>query len=256
METREVLETAMKAGRLLLGNGAEIFRVEETIYRICRHYGVQSASTFVLSNGIFITAGDEKEPCCSAVRHLPSWVTRLDRVAAVNQLSREIEEKNYSLEEVNRRLDKIETMPGHPPVFQVLVAGLACACFSFLFGGALGDMAANFLIGLILYSFLLKTGGRLSKITGNILGGALVGVCCLAAYYAGLGGHLRPMVMGGILPLVPGLAFTNGIRDLADGDYISGAVRMLDAILVFVSLGAGVGAVFLAYHHMFGGVLL
>ena len=42
METREVLETAMKAGRLLLGNGAEIFRVEETIYRICRHYGVQS----------------------------------------------------------------------------------------------------------------------------------------------------------------------------------------------------------------------
>ena len=153
-------------------------------------------------------------------------------------------------------MDKIETMPGHPPVFQVLVAGLACACFSFLFGGALGDMAANFLIGLILYSFLLKTGGRLSKITGNILGGALVGVCCLAAYYAGLGGHLRPMVMGGILPLVPGLAFTNGIRDLADGDYISGAVRMLDAILVFVSLGAGVGAVFLAYHHMFGGVLL
>ena len=83
-----------------------------------------------------------------------------------------------------------------------------------------------------------------------------MGVCCLAAYYAGLGGHLRPMVMGGILPLVPGLAFTNGIRDLADGDYISGAVRMLDAILVFVSLGAGVGAIFLAYHHMFGGVLL
>ena len=33
-----VMETAMKAGRLLLENGAEIFRVEETMERICRYY--------------------------------------------------------------------------------------------------------------------------------------------------------------------------------------------------------------------------
>ena len=183
------LETAMKAGRLLLGNGAEIFSGgQETIYRICRHYGVQSASTFVLSNGIFITAGDEKGALLLGGPPSALLGHQAGPGGGGQSALPEIEEKNYSLEEVNRRLDKIETMPGHPPVFQVLVAGLACACFSFLFGGALGDMAANFLIGLILYSFLLKTGGRLSKITGNILGGALVGVCCLAAYYAGLGG--------------------------------------------------------------------
>ena len=92
METREVLETAMKAGRLLLGNGAEIFRVEETIYRICRHYGVQSASTFVLSNGIFITAGDEKEPCYSAVRHLgsPGWTGWRRSISSPGKLRRRI----------------------------------------------------------------------------------------------------------------------------------------------------------------------
>ena len=47
MNEREVLETAMEAGHILLENGAEIFRVEETIDRICRHYGVDYANAFV-----------------------------------------------------------------------------------------------------------------------------------------------------------------------------------------------------------------
>lgn len=46
----------MQAGELLLENGAEIFRVEETMDRICRHYGVESASQFILMNYILATA--------------------------------------------------------------------------------------------------------------------------------------------------------------------------------------------------------
>lgn len=62
-EQREVLEIAMQAGHILLENGAEIFRVEETIDRICRHFGIESASSFVLSNGIFTTSGNERVSC-------------------------------------------------------------------------------------------------------------------------------------------------------------------------------------------------
>ena len=54
----EVMELAMQAGELLLENGAEIFRVEETMDRICRHYGVESASQFILMNYILATAGE------------------------------------------------------------------------------------------------------------------------------------------------------------------------------------------------------
>ena len=55
------MELAMEAGHVLLESGAEIFRVEETMDRICRHYGVQSGNAFVLSNGIFATTGSERE---------------------------------------------------------------------------------------------------------------------------------------------------------------------------------------------------
>ena len=44
---KEVMEVSLQAGHLLLENGAEISRVEESIERICRYYGVCSGNAFV-----------------------------------------------------------------------------------------------------------------------------------------------------------------------------------------------------------------
>ena len=38
-DSKEVLDFASEAGRILLENGAEISRVEETMERIASHYG-------------------------------------------------------------------------------------------------------------------------------------------------------------------------------------------------------------------------
>ena len=76
------LDIAALAGEILLASGAEIFRVEETIDRICRAYGVASADAFVLSSGIFLTAGNETERAFARVRHILLSGARLDRVAA------------------------------------------------------------------------------------------------------------------------------------------------------------------------------
>ena len=90
--TREALDVASLAGDILLASGAEIFRVEETIDRIARAYGVKSSDAFVLSSGIFLTAESGKKQEFARVRHIPLSAARLDKVTAVNQLSREIEE--------------------------------------------------------------------------------------------------------------------------------------------------------------------
>ena len=66
---KKIMEIAMRAGHILLENGAEISRVEETIDRICRHYGIESANSFVLSNGIFSTMGNEREAFCQGTAH-------------------------------------------------------------------------------------------------------------------------------------------------------------------------------------------
>ena len=230
---KEVKEAAIQAGHLLLENGAEISRVEEAMERIFRYYGVESGSTFVLSNGIFATAGSSKESFFAKVEHIPVSGTHLNRVAAVNQLSREIEEGRYSPAEAAERLNAIRQMPGKTKTMQILASGCGSAAFCYLFGGSLADSMVAFLAGIILYAYLLRVRPHLSKIVGNIGGGALVTLVCSIFYLAGAGENRNYMMIGPILPLVPGVAFTNAIRDIADGDYISGSVRMLAALLVF-----------------------
>lgn len=253
-----VLDVAMEAGHVLLQNGAEISRVEETMDRICRHYGVESGDFFVLSNGIFTTGGRKREGSYARVRHIPVTGARLDKVVAVNQLSREITEGRYeNIEAVAQKLKEIDATPAEKKWLQIVASGMGSGFFCVLAGGGLLDSIAAFITGVVLYVYLLYFGKRhFNKIVCNIFGGMLVVLLCLGCYLLGLGDNLSHMISGAIMPLVPGVAFTNGIRDIADGDYISGAVRMLDAILVFVSIAIGVGVMFSIYNGLTGGIML
>lgn len=259
-DDNQVLEAAMEAGHILLENGAEIARVEETMERICRHFGVESENFFVLSNGIFMTGSqnpDRPGSRYAKVQHIPVKGAQLDKVVAVNQLSREVAEGRYDIGQVREKLEQIRQMPDKNPRIQILASGAGSACFCYLLGGSLRDSAVAFCAGLLLYVFVLMTRRtHMSKITRNLCGGALVTLICILSYRLGLGDDISHMVIGSIIPLVPGFAFTNGIRDLADGDYISGAVRLLDAILVFLCVAIGVGSMFIIYHRVFGGILL
>ena len=64
------------------------------------------------------------------------------------------------------------------------------------------------------------------------------------------------VIIGSIIPLVPGVNFTNAIRDIADQDYIAGSVRMLDALLVTFCIALGVGLIITGYHQLAGGLQL
>ncbi len=119
------------------------------------------------------------------------------------------------------------------------------------------DSTVALLAGLALYLYVLYVSGpHLSKIVANISGGALVTILCSAMYLLGVGQHLNYMVIGSIMPLIPGVPFTNAIRDIANGDYISGSVRMLDALLVFFCIAIGVGVGFTVIGWLKGGTLL
>ena len=182
-DRQEIMEIAMRAGHILLENGAEISRVEETIDRICRHYGIQSANSFVLSNGIFSTMGNQREEFFARVQHIPVSGAHLNRVAAVNQLSREIEEGKHTIADLERCLDDIENMPGKRNIVQIMASAVGSGAFCLFFGGDLLDSAAAFLSGMLLYVYILYGGYRLSRLVEHILGGALVTFLCMVFYH-------------------------------------------------------------------------
>lgn len=250
----DVLDLAFRAGNILVENGAEISRVEETIERICSHFNVHTEHAYVLSNGIFLTAGLNRQKDYAAVRYIPVKGTRYDRVIEVNQLSREIEEGRCTIAQARERLDQIETMHGKSDRAQIIGSGIASAAFCVLFGGSLTDALCALPAGLVLYIFVLKAStARKSKMLQNVLGGMIVTAICYLLYYFGAGKDLHDMIIGALMPLIPGVAFINGIRDMAEGDYLSGAVRMLDALLVFASISIGVGSITMLFYALTGG---
>ena len=241
--SNEILAFAAEAGHMLLENGAEISRVEETMKIIASSYGVDKEHFFVLSNGIFTTGSSYAN-----VDFIPIKGARLDKVVDVNQLSREISAGKYTLEEARQRLDEIRNKPAKPKWEQFLGAALGSGAFCAIFGGSLADCAAALVAGTAVYLFLLLVCiPNMSKALGNICSGALGTLLCILFHKWGFGVNLGNMIIGTLIPLIPGVAFTNGLRDIANEDYLAGITRLLDAVLVFLSIAIGVCVTFLIH---------
>lgn len=246
-----ILDLTYEAGAILLENGAEISRVEGTMRRIAGHFGVEDESFFVLSNGI-IAAGDGY----ARSKFIPIRGASLDKVVAVNQLSREVAAGQCTLEQIEERLQQIRAMKPKRAWEQILASGVGSAAFCILFGGGFADCLASFIAGLLLWVFVLFIGSkRLSRIVNTVTGGLLSSIICFSLYRMGLGSHLSNMIIGAIIPLIPGVAFTNGIRDMANEDYLAGTTRLLDAMLTFFCISLGVALAFMLDENLFGSFL-
>ena len=258
-DVKRVVNFALDAGRLLLMSGAEIFRAEETITRICERYHIEEINVFTLSHAIFITAGTKKEDSYTKVINVPLPSTHLGIVAKVNALSREISAGGMTIEEAEEKLKEIKKTPPLPKGVQILGAGMGSGFLGCLLEASVTESTIAFCIGCILYMWLfLAQKMGISKIIKNIVGGVIITAVALIAQKMSILNdlHLSGMISGAIMPLVPGVAFTNAIRDIADSDFLSGTVRMIDAILVFVYIAIGVGATLTLYEVLLGGVVL
>lgn len=258
-EVKKVVDMALEAGRILLKNGAEIFRVEETITRMCNHFGVTKVDIFTLSHGIFVSAENEKGETYTKVKHIPLSGADLGIVAQVNELSRQIAEGNVGLEEAEKELKRIEGMKPQRWYLQILASGVSAACYGFLLGATITESLVTFCIGCLIYVWVLMAKRfRLSKLIINTVGGILITLLAILARFITTTTVLRldGMIIGAIMPLIPGLAFTNAIRDIADSDFLSGTVRMMDALMVFVYIAVGVGIVLITYNKITGGFVI
>lgn len=259
METKEtftsedVLEVASEAGHILLENGAEISRVEDTMERISSHYGVHTGHFFVLSNGIFTTSSSNKY---ANVEFIPIRGIQLSKVVEVNRLSYRIAADKVSLTQARAELDAIRDESMKPAWEQIVGSAFGAAGFCAVFGGGFMDCAAAFVVGTLLYLFLLFVSSRyLSKIVGGICNSLVATLLCLASYRLGFGSSLSNIIIGAIMPLIPGVPFVNGVRDLADSDYIAGTTRLTDAMLGFFCIALGVGTSFVLDGSIFQGMI-
>lgn len=247
---KEALRLSARVGRILLENGAEISRVEETMETIASHYGEKEKNFFVLSNGIFTTG----ESFANA-EFIPIRGARLDKVVEANQLSRDIVSHNLSIEEAWQIINRIDKMPTRPAWEEYLGAGIGCMGFCAIFGGSITDCLFSLLCGIILNFFVRNVTGKMNKILNNICAGFIGTMLCILIEMLHPGVSLANLVVGTMILLIPGVPFINGLRDMANQDYISGVTRLMDAIMAFLGIAIGVCFAFVVHGWFAGGII-
>ncbi len=244
----KVFRLVMKAGEVLLHNGAEIFRVQETMTIIAKSFEAMSLDVFVVSNGLFVTMHRDGNNYSTQIKYVPIAQVHLGRVAAVNHLSREIVAGKYTIEEALAQLEHISMMPYEHDVLRILFAGLGSASFGYLLGGSAYDSLVSFISGVLLYIFILYAERiRIPKVLKIVLGSAGVTLISLILFRMGLGDDLNHIIIGSIICLVPGVSITTSIRNFFNGDYLSGTIHLVDAFLVATSISVGVGVIIKAW---------
>lgn len=255
--TKEILTLAVEIADVLLRNGAEIYRIEDTVIHILKAYEVDDFDVYVLSNGIFASANEGKDDACSMIRHVPLGSIHLSRISALNQLVRDICAHRCTINEAWERLEKYRHLPTYPVWLLSLCCGIGSAGLCHLFGGHIIDCLFAFIIGaleelLILY-FSKK---KMPKFLSNVFISIFITTLSIFALFTMLPVAQDKIVIGALMPIVPGIAFTTSIRDFYNGDYLSGTIHLIDALLTGLCIAVGVCISIEIFRYLGGGAIL
>jgi len=235
------MEPLQLAGRLIMENGGETYRVEETITRMGKAFGLQRVESFAVPSGLFISYLRQDGDTETSVTRVRKGSRRLNRVDAVNAVSRQVENGEIGFDEALAQLQAIErSQPLVNGPLLVLAAAASAAGFTGMFGGSAVDMLISGTVGALveLLAHLLarlKLQDVVSTLAGSLFSTLLPMVF---AHLTGIG-TVEPIVAGALMPLLPGLAMTNAVQDAMRGDMVSGLSHGLSAVLTAVLVAGG-----------------
>ena len=239
-EADKILFIAVSIGQALLSCGAEVARVEDTVTRIVLAYGVDAVDVFSLPSTLFATVtfnGFETKTQTRRITSISTDMTKLDRL---NELSREICRETPDPDIVEERIEAILKSSHYPYALQVIAYALVAGGFAVFFGGTLTDGFAAALLGAVLRyveSALRKISSNKLLVTllWSLTGGFLASI--LVAFK--IADNYDMISIGCIMLFIPGVAFTNSIRDLFVGDTITGLSRFVEAVVLAITIALG-----------------
>lgn len=236
------IDCFLLAGRIMMESGAETYRVEDTMLRMARSQNMLDAQSYVTPTGIIFSLG-KTHP--TRITSISTRITDLHRIALVNNVSRKLTTQELTLEQAYEALKKIETTNYFLPIIiQVLASGIASSAFLLMFKGMISDMPAAFVAGgLGLYIVTVIHNTTRVKFFSEFLASVGVGGVAVLAVHFGVGSEVDKIIIGSVMPLVPGLIITNAVRDLMAGHFTAGIAKGTEALLTAFAIGAGIALV-------------
>ncbi len=259
MNYKLLVDTAMLAGEIMLLGGAETYRVEDTMCRILKISGLERTETFVTPTGIFLTLGDSNIDSITVVKRVENRTTNISSIYETNNISRTLCNGKITLEEAYEALKDIKNKKlQYKRSVNYLCTMIAALSFTILLGGDwLNSVIAGLNGGLIVVIFIITGKVKINTFIKNLMSSILIAYnSMIFLHYFGTAIQLDTLIGGSVMPLLPGVAITNAIRDTLQGDYMSGGARAIEAFVSATSTAAGIGIGMAIYSFMAGGIVL
>lgn len=240
MEIKEVAEIATSAGELLLRNGAEAYRVEETIKKICNSYGFEG-ECISNSTGIFISVITPDGQMVTSVKRIKQRDVDLYRIERINSFSRDLINNPLPYKEAKKVLMEIYNAPNFSLGVRLFAASMTAFVYTLFFNGTMLDAIVSAIISIVVYYMLDKLSKDGSfQFLAYYMSGLIIGLASLVLQFIIPELNTDNVITGAIIVLLPGVAFTNGVKDILYGDFVSGSAKLSEAILIIIAMGVGI----------------
>ena len=222
-------------------SGAETYRVEESVRRIAAAYGLE-ARVYAIPHSLFITIMIPGQFPMTQLCRMDHLGTDLEAVELYSNLSRKICAETPSWETALNWLQETDRTQKHFSIpMDLLGHVLVASGFCLFFDGSWRDALCSGLCGLLL-GFLSRWLAKTNAFFQKIISAFLMAFFAYGLSALGLSDNADTCVIGALMLLVPGILFTNALRDIIFGDTNSGINRIVEVLLIAAAIALGTAA--------------
>ena len=252
MDYNRILKEILNIGREMLRAGADVSRVEDSMYRMCKSYGFTHADIWVIYSNIQATVETAEGDIITQIRHIASTSSNFDKLDYLNNLSRRVCRQTPSPDEVANMLQEVLDRTPQPAYLEYLAGILGGTGFGVFFNCGVKDA----IIAAISSIIIVFLGRRLAKtennpLISNFIQSFIAEVFIILSVYVGFAEKSGNITVGVVMLLVSALGFTNGISDLLHKDTLAGILNISNAIIGAAGIAFGIVSAIL----LFKGVL-
>ena len=241
MDYQRILEGILDIGEAMLCSGAEDFRLDDTMYRMCKSYGFKRYDVFVIPSNIQITVETPEGEILTQIRHIESTGINYDRLDYMNNLARYVCAHTPDARELHRRYLEVMARKQQPLWVTYLAGVMGGTGFAVFFGCGLTDAVVAVLVSLM----IVFVGDWLGKREDNLLIYNLIlaflsETVIIGMDFLGIGTHPDRIMIGIVMLLISALSTTNGIREILQRDFLSGLINIMNSVLGAAGIAFGI----------------
>lgn len=241
-DEQKIMNITTMLGVLLLENGGEVYRSEDTMQRVARSQaGIYEVDVLATPGWLFVSYRANQETL-TKMRRVKTAEINLNRVSKLNDISRRLTAGQFTLDEAEQALIAVRDDKNRYPYLPVLGGAIAVFALTLTTMASPADaFSAGVAASVMLSVQHWMERFHLGFFINAVLGAAVSTAMAILFLKIGFVSNFNRVIIGSIMLLFPGISITNSMRDSLSGDFISGITHAMQAVATALGIAIGVG---------------